>query len=482
MSPMACPMSNFRRPKLGSHLEWNGREIRVAIRVPPSLVKEIGSTKLKEGLKTDSPRAAETLKWTVIARLKKRIEDARNGVVSGTEADPIVAEGMLWREAIADDPSAAGPSDVTARQALDDRVEAIAHRHGPEKAELLAGVALGTATPLESLVENWIAEKAYKGRTEAARRHAIKLFKGWCAQKKVPATIEAVNRKIAGRFIGDAFVSVGAHPATANKAISGLSSYWDWLGKRGHIEEGVNPWHRQFLKVGSGPKGEDGQGVKRPFTDDEVKKLLAGITKQPLADMCLMAALSGCRITELAELRVRHVTLQTTEKGQDVSVFRVVTGKTDAAARTIPVHSALLSLLTKRCADKKPDQFVFHELPEQSSAARKRSAPVSQAFVRERRELGVDDLLPGVRQSRVDFHSWRRWFIRKAVEALEQGATGFTAWTIADVVGHSKEDGPLPMTMGRYPGAAGQEALRACVEAVRVPSEKRAEAAPSQAA
>lgn len=465
-------MSVSNRPKLGSHLEWHGQKIRVKVRVPP-LVQQSAKLPawLKEGLPTDSPRAAETLKWPVIARLKKRIDDARNGVVSGTEADPIVAEGMLWREAIAEDQPSAS-SDVTARQALEDRVDTIAHQHGEAKAELLAGIALGTATPLESLIEDWIAEKAYKGRTEAARRHALKRFKEWSAEKKVPATIEAVNRKIAGRFIADAFVTAGAHPATANKAISGLSSYWDWLGKRGHIEEGVNPWHRQFLKVGSGPKGEDGQGVKRPFTDDEAKKLLAGITKQPLADMCLMAALSGCRITELADLKVRHVTLQTTEKGQDASFFRVVTGKTDAAARTIPVHSLLHGLLSKRCLNKKPDQFVFHELAEQTSAARKRSAPVSQAFVRERRELGVDDLLPGVRQSRVDFHSWRRWFIRKAVEALEQGATGFTAWTIADVVGHSKEDGPLPMTMGRYPGAAGQEALRACVEAVRPPRDK----------
>ena len=87
----------------------------------------------------------------------------------------------------------------------------------------------------------------------------------------MPATIEAVNRKIAGRFIADAFVTAGAHPATANKAISGLSSYWDWLGKRGHIEEGVNPWHRQFLKVGSGPKGEDGQGVSGPFAPSGVR-------------------------------------------------------------------------------------------------------------------------------------------------------------------------------------------------------------------
>lgn len=45
-----------------------------------------------------------------------------------------------------------------------------------------------------------------------------------------------------------------------------------------------------------------------------------------------------------------------------------------------------------------------------------------------------------------------------------------TAWTIADVVGHSNEDGPLPMTMGRYPGKASLDAMKACVEAVNLPA------------
>ena len=88
---------------------------------------------------------------------------------------------------------------------------------------------------------------------------------------------------------------------------------------------------------------------------------------------------------------------------------------------------------------KEPSAFLFHELPDQKGDARGRGAPVSQAFTRTRRDLGVDEVIAGARQSRIDFHSFRRWFIRKGVEALERGATGFIAWTIADVVGHSKK-------------------------------------------
>ena len=32
---------------------------------------------------------------------------------------------------------------------------------------------------------------------------------------------------------------------------------------------------------------------------------------------------------------------------------------------------------------------------------------------RTRRDLGVDEVIAGARQSRIDFHSFRRWFIRK---------------------------------------------------------------------
>ena len=83
----------------------------------------------------------------------------------------------------------------------------------------------------------------------------------------------------------------------------------------------------------------------------------------------------------------------------------------------------------------------------------------------------MDERIAGSRQSRIDFHSFRRWFIRKAIDALHRGAKGYDPWTIADVVGHDREatDAGLGMTMGRYPGAAPVAARKACVGAVRLP-------------
>ncbi len=71
-------------------------------------------------------------------------------------------------------------------------------------------------------------------------------------------------------------------------------------------------------------------------------------------------------------------------------------------------------------------------------------------------------------------HAWTSirfdvWFIRRAIVALEDGARGYHQWTIADVVGHSKNGRPSRYDHGRYPGRADVKALRACVEAVRLP-------------
>jgi hypothetical protein len=122
---------------------------------------------------------------------------------------------------------------------------------------------------------------------------------------------------------------------------------------------------------------------------------------------------------------------------------------------------------------KKGPAYLFDELPTPPpSSARERSQPVVKAFTRYRRAVGVDERSEGARQSNVDFHSFRRWFIKTARDALTSGrASGYSYWTIAEVVGHSKEDSlPLGMTMSRYGGDDTAEARHACVAAVRMPA------------
>ena len=79
--------------------------------------------------------------------------------------------------------------------------------------------------------------------------------------------------------------------------------------------------------------------------------------------------------------------------------------------------------------------------------------------MRHRRALGVQE--GNGRRSSVNFHSLRRWFITTAINA------GQPPHMVSLVAGHS--EGRKGMTLGRYWSGADDGALRAVVEAVRLP-------------
>ncbi|TXM69101.1 hypothetical protein [Methylobacterium sp. WL120] len=454
--------------KLGMHLERHGNRIRVVIRVPPSMVAKVGRTKLKEVLNTTDPLEAEREKVDVIRRLRASLTGNKASIV---KAD-LVAEAMevkRLRDTGALRMDTTGPEDDgydPEEDAFTETVDAIERQHGYEAAQTFAAVALGEHTPLTSLLDRWFTEKALSIGYKDDIRRALNRLEAWCDRTRTSKAVEAITQRVAGRYIHDQFISQGVDVTTANKDLSCLRSYWRWLRKRHGTTE--NPWLEQSLEK---PKRrhEGGNGKKRPFTDAEVSRLLAGIRTQRERDFSLMSALSGFRLEEVAGLRVRDCA---------DGCLRVTDAKTEAGLRTIPAHPGLTDLINARCHGKAPDAFLFDDLSEQREGSKRdRSAPVSQAFTRERRRLKVDERASEAqRQSNVDFHSWRRWFVRKAVEGIERGVKGYTPWTIANVVGHKAEDGtldgvalPLGMTMGRYAGATSTEAMRACVEAVKLP-------------
>jgi integrase len=443
--------------RLGSNLEPHGSKIRVVLTVPPSLRPVLGKSHLKKSLPTDSPKVAERLKHAVLHEFQQILHEAR----FGTKDDPAVMEAFSWREALQqedDDREGGTQYDLL----LSDRIDELRELGDAQTAQTLVSIAVRRETPISALVEQWITDSELVPSVAARYRRGISLFTDWCIDASVAATVELITSKVAMRFRDEVFRARGVNHNTANGTITALSSYWTWLLKKEHLDpdKRENVWTKKRLPKPKKYRQEE-ESDKRPFSDKEAKTLLEGVTKQPMADMQSVAALSGMRISEIAHLRVRHIV-----EGQ----FRVRIAKSDAGQRDVPIHPDLADLIARRSRGKDREGYLFHELSEQRDPARSRAAPISQAFTRARRELGVDEKARGSRQSRIDFHSWRRWFIRKGVEALEQGATGFTGWTIADVVGHSKEEGPLPMTMGRYPGTADETARRACVEAVRLPT------------
>lgn len=449
------------KPKLGRYLEWHGNRIRVVVRVPPALIEKVGRTKLREVLATRDAMEAEREKVDVVRRLKAELRGEKVAVVY----TPLTEEALRWREEV----RRAGHTDnspETVIGALDDRVDRIRAEHGPEAAQTFAAVASGAATPLSSLLDRWFAEKKFSTGYKEDIRRTVGRLEQWCRSSATPTSVEAIKTATAGRFIHERYVEPQVDTTTANKDISCLHSYWRWMKKREGIKE--NPWSEQRLDESKSREATENDD-KRAFTDEEVRKLLGGIRLQREWEFSFFAALSGLRVHEIAGLRVKDCV-----DGK----IAVTKSKTPSGVRTIPAHTLLGALIKRRTKGKKPDSYLFDELPEQKPGSKRdRSAPVSQSFTRERRRLGVEEKATDKqRQSNIDFHSWRRWFVRKAVAALEMGSKGYTPWTIAYVIGHKVKDGtiegealPLGMTMGLYAGAASWEAMAACVKAVALP-------------
>ncbi len=452
------------------YLEKHGNQWRVQVKVPERLRPIIGKARLVQPLKTDSLAKANSLRWKYVADFKQAIQNAerrlRDG--SGSLENPIVRDALDYnaelRRAIKDttygqevgpdgDVIADGP--MVLRSLISERACELSEDINQSSASLFYKIASGEETLLTTFVDHWLAESTMKPRQKIDYRRAVMKLDKWLGLNDHPATIESVTRKVAGTYVTKAFVDAGTHWRTANKDISCLSSYWKWLFKKGYV--GENLWRGQSLPERRSTKQEK----KRPYTDEEIAALLSGDAPEFLIDAILIAALSGMRVEEIALLRKRDVV---------DNVFEVRVAKTAAGERSIPVHPALSSIIVRRCSEKLDADFLFHELPTPTEGSPiERSQKISKRFTDYRRRLGIDDRLPSARQSRIDFHSFRRWFAKKAVDALDNGAKGFSPWTLAEVIGHSKEDMALGMTMGRYAGDTSLAAKRACVEAVQLP-------------
>lgn len=435
--------------------------------VPSDLRTRLGKGRMVKSLGTRDLGQARKLRHGVISGWHDLFQGERGRLTDGELAarGDLSAEARLWRqrgrEAAERDAKAALDGSwaetfdigdgqgtgyvVTHAMELLAEVGDRAEELGAKAPPGFFAVAAGEWTLLSPLVDPWLAESGGTGKTKLQHRKAVAELTEWSGGE---VTLERVTRKGAGEFVTKRLLGRGLSPKTVNRYLSSLSMLWKWLAKRGHLDQDVaNPWQGQGVAV----KGRRGakQEAERPFTDGEVAALLGGPSDPLLADLVPLAALSGMRIEELCQLRVRDC---------QGGAFTIREGKTEAAARSVPVHTLAAPVVARRCADKKPSDFLFHEL-DASGPDDKRSAPASKRFTRYRRGVGVDDTRDGLRRSLVNFHSFRRWFITKAEQA------GIPGETLKIVVGHKRED----ITFGVYSGGPSDEQKRACVEAIRLP-------------
>lgn len=450
------------------YLELHGSKWRVVVNMPKALHSQLGS-KLRHQLETDSLREANRKKWEIVSRLKQQIQDAlspddaqtSSHQKDGPTRDIIIKEAEGLREWLKD---AKDPEER--QQVLDSlglRAEQIlgkATDYDPEhhvyaydpkrvaKAQEFIGLARGELTPLDAFHEKYLDQAGVKKRTRDDDVRALALLTSWCHLVKIEPYIQNITKKVAVSFC-DALPGLKPNhsPVTLNKTISRLSTYWTWLEGRHEAEDNV--WLGRRLRE---PPQTD-EIKERPFTDDEIRALLRGPAPQEMHDVMRMGALTGARLDVLVCLKVKDCV-------DGVFVFKPQ--KKEPGKRLCPIHPDLMEIVKRRSDGKEPEDDLFPEWrgPEDEESLRERSFKTSNHFTEYRRSVGVDDVIPGHRRSRVNFHSFRRWFITKAEQADQPESL------IAAVVGHKRNG----MTLGTYSAGPLIAQARRVVEAVKLPS------------
>ncbi|TIR27205.1 MAG: hypothetical protein E5X07_28450 [Mesorhizobium sp.] len=432
------------------YLEWHGQQWRVRVKVPAKVRDLIGRSKLTHPLHTADLKDANARKWPVVSRLKGVIAAAEK--VQATN-DPVEAEALRHRLT---------RDDEGTQYAVNLRAHELEETQGLHTAKAFFALASGQVTPLDHHADEFLKHQGYRMKSEGDFRRVLGWLGAWLRDSRLPVALEAVRRVDAGKFLSES-LTVGRSRQKATAYLGFIRQYWTWLLEKGHLPSGENPWDGQKLPAERRParEAETDKG-KRPFTDEEIVKLLTGNGRPLLNDLMPVGALSGMRIEEICQLKVSDC--------RD-GAFNVWAGKTDNARRTVPIHSGLTGIVKRRTAGKKDGDYLFDDLPPVPKSRETRSDPAAKQFTRYRRKMGVDERPNEKAKSNVDFHSFRRWFMRKARDVMLAGGAGFDEWTFAWVVGHTDNERSKSLDLSQH-GYAGQDpekAKRALVEAVKLP-------------
>jgi integrase len=433
------------------HLIKRHKTYYVRVAIPPTLRPAFGSkrTCLVKTLKTKSLSEAQRKRHLVVDELMARIDAARMGraATKGITFDVgLVAEAVAFGKRI-EKAFNAGDDDMAAAISVEliERSQEVEAKRGKAAGDTLWQAGNG-ATPLRQHFEDWMIEKKFAARSKGDHRGALRKLEVWMGAKGLTLVVGAVTNRIAGDFKIEEFSRKQVHHKTANKQLSSLRTYWKWLVNHGLAEEG-NPWIGLSLPKTQAPPDE----LERPFTDDEVIKLFSGDADRLMRDVMGIAALSGMRKEEIFQLHVGDC------KG---GIFNIRRSKTNAGIRKVPIHPDLVNTVKARCAGKADQEFLIHEGKAGTGWGEERSMSFTKRFQTYRVSCGVDELLEGHRRSRVNFHSYRRYFITKADQA------GHRREDIERTVGHKVQG----MSLGLYSGGASIEQLKVVVDSVKLPN------------
>ncbi|SDX99842.1 Site-specific recombinase XerD [Albimonas donghaensis] len=374
---------------------------------------------IKKGLGTRLKREAMRQRDLVLGQVRELEASARRGQHFAAEA------AERWRQALLDhDKTASGdPDECNPRDVLldmverDERLPKGRRNSTQQELEAFAAVAVRSELLLADALPRYLRERGEDARLQGyavlrpSTRQDVKAAVAYLLEHEGPSlTLTDVDHEKARRHLQDHLpqrksprAPQGMSRKTVEKHQTLLVGLWNWAIERGLLDRNSdNPW---VLKRTVRLAKDTVQG-REDFSGEEVVKLLAACPRGGrMGDAMRLALVTGCRSDELGQVRL-------TDLDGDGRGFRIREGKTENAARWLPLPEVVQELVSARLAasPSNADGRLFWDWPVRPSNGK--CAALPQAFTRVRREvLGVGT------DGRLAFHSFRHTWRTRALRA-----------------------------------------------------------------
>ena len=417
---------------MANYLQKRRRRWYAIMEIPARLRPVLGKPRFLQSLGTDSYREAQRLVVPVLALWRAEIARARG------EPDDDTALATVLRRTLANAKSEQQRAAIlhSIEMAAWDIGAASVDQVGQQassspEAQRFHAMASGALVATTEHLDEYLATLKNERKSIDMKRSTIKSFAG-----SFPA-LRDIQRRDVQRWINDR-VAEGKAASTVQRMLSELRGYWSYLRSIEAVSDDAVPFAELSI---SRPSVESG---RKDFTSREVVKLWREAKDRgddTLADLIWLDMWTGCRIEEICALKVEHV-------AKDCASFEVVSGKTEAAKRTIPIHSKLKPAM-RRLVKASSDGYVLSGLT--ANKYGDRSALIGKKFGRLKTELGH-----GPDQV---FHSIRRGIATQLDNASvpEQHA--------AAILGHTVPG----MSFGTYSGGPSLVVKREAIEKLSYP-------------
>ena len=425
---------------MARHIEKRFKTWLATLDIPKDVRHHFGGQRrFMKSLETGNEAQALKRKGPLVAEWRQLIAEAR-----GTTIDAMEADVLYWRRVLAN-PERFATVDAddeygyTARDALLEGLQEQAEKiedETPGKGVRFYRRATSEAIGTLDHLDDWLSSCGGTERGRAAKRADIKRL-----AKQFPE-VKDVAKKDVRRWCDVMLQDQGLQRTTVTRLLSACRVYWAHLRLHEIVPENTAPFDNLGLPART--TGGNNGTKRRAFAPEDVVRLHraaqdAGYT--PLVDLISLGMFTGARIGELTALRVENVDLA----GKS---FEIVSSKTEAGVRTVPVHPALQDTLARLVADSR-DGFVLTGFPVDKWGDKRQLA---KRFGKLKTRLGYP--------KGQDFHS-----IRKTVITMLTRADVRTT-TIQDIVGHERKG----MTEGVYYEGATLEAKAEAIALLSYPT------------